>query len=53
MANASGVWIPALLAAHLAGAVFYGVRLGGFLYWRSVNWKVRVTRVAEKQRKHA
>jgi hypothetical protein len=40
LASASGVWIPALCAAHLAGAIFYGVRLGGFLYWRSVTWKV-------------
>ena len=24
--------------AHLAGAAFYGIRLGGFLYWRSKNW---------------
>ena len=28
MLHASGVWVPAALAAHLAGAVFYGVRLG-------------------------
>ena len=30
--------MPAALAAHLAGAVFYGVRLGAFLYHRSVTW---------------
>ena len=36
--HASGVWVPAALAAHLAGAVFYGVRLGAFLYHRSVTW---------------
>ena len=38
MLHASGVWVPAALHAHLAGAVFYGVRLGAFLYHRSVTW---------------
>ena len=38
MSVASGAWLPAPLLAHLLGAVFYGVRLGGFLYWRSVTW---------------
>lgn len=37
-ASASGVWISNLCLAHLLGAVFYGVRLGAFLYWRSVTW---------------
>ena len=38
MLHASGVWVPAVLSTHLAGAVFYGVRLGAFLYHRSVTW---------------
>ena len=38
MASASGAWIPALCLAHVFGAVVYGLRLGGFLYWRSVTW---------------
>jgi steroid 5-alpha reductase family enzyme len=38
MASASGAWIPALCLAHVFGAVVYGLRLGGFLYWRSLTW---------------
>ena len=38
MLHASGVWVPAVLKMHLAGAVVYGVRLGAFLYHRSVTW---------------
>ena len=38
MLHLSGVWVPAVLSLHLAGAVFYGVRLGAFLYHRSVTW---------------
>eukprot|EP00227_Mantoniella_beaufortii_P004872 CAMPEP_0197614012 /NCGR_PEP_ID=MMETSP1326-20131121/59310_1 /TAXON_ID=1155430 /ORGANISM="Genus nov. species nov., Strain RCC2288" /LENGTH=404 /DNA_ID=CAMNT_0043182881 /DNA_START=511 /DNA_END=1726 /DNA_ORIENTATION=- len=38
LAMQSGVWIPAMCLAHLGGAVFYGLRLGAFLYWRSVTW---------------
>ena len=38
MLHLSGVWVPAVLSLHLAGAVFSGVRLGAFLYHRSVTW---------------
>ena len=38
MLHASGVWVPTVLSLHLAGAVVYGIRLGAFLYHRSVTW---------------
>jgi steroid 5-alpha reductase family enzyme len=38
MLHLSGVWVPTVLSLHLAGAVVYGVRLGAFLYHRSVTW---------------
>jgi steroid 5-alpha reductase family enzyme len=38
MLHLSGVWVPTVLSLHLAGAVVYGIRLGAFLYHRSVTW---------------
>lgn len=38
MLSASGVWVSGTLTAHLIGALLYGVRLGVFLYIRSITW---------------